>query len=295
MYTYRIYFFGLICHLGPDDKTKQQALLVRDLQHIPFVTFDGKSFSDLRDAQNVTFKLNNTPVQSDALTDAAFRHYVPSLKTLLGGAPKQEIKDSAILVDYPPSEDDGQQIPGKLSIGGLYGKQGVHRRNNTILRAMDCVARLVELTIMSHHNKLEIFKLGGQNVETKLGEVPPEGCALIGNVSYDASDIILAAAVFNKKTKTPDTPKESSGHHFHDHPGLPAADMRSAHINGAHINKYGSILDNDQPNILLDELDDCTNKNYSGHCDWVNAFIYLLSEEYPTTSTHLECGNTHWP
>lgn len=297
MYTYRIYFFGLICHLGADDKTKQQALIVRDLEHIPVLALAEDDFYPLRKAQSVMFKFNSTPVRSDAQTDGAFRHYVPSLKSLLGGALKNELKDSAILVDYPPSEDDGHEVPGKLSVGELYEKQGVHRRANTVLRAKDCVARLVELTISSQYDKLEIFTIDSRNVETRLGEVLPDGCALIGNISDDASSIILATALSKKDSKTAVASKKSppATHQGHGHAG--AANITTlVHVNGEHVNKYGSILENDQANITLDELQDCPNvNNYTPHCDWVDSFIEILIAVDVRTASHLECGNTNWP
>jgi hypothetical protein len=295
MNTYRIYFFGLICHIGLDDKTKQQALLVRDLDHFPFVAFEveNKIDENLKDAQNVFFQFNNKPSRSDAEPDRAFLRFVPSLHKLLGGALKPELKDSGILVDYPPSEDNYKTVPGQLSVGELYENQGMYLRDSTVLWRKDCVARLIELSIDSNYQELEIFETDRVGIVTRLGVVAPDGCAIIGNVSNDARDVIFPTALPLKDQKSLHEKPSHAAHKKHSHQVL-SAQLRD-HEHGEHVNKYGMILDDDRP-VTFVELEECPGTDcsrFSPHCPWIKDFLEGM--RYVITATHLECGNTHWP
>lgn len=286
--TFHVYYFGLLCHIGPGTSKKTRVAIVRDVEHIPLIVFDDGSYKLLDGTDHVLFYAlkadgTATPLKGTPETDRLFEAYVPSLKTIMGGRLKndvgtQEKAVDAIIADYPGQGSDD----GTLSVYDLYDYKGLYEVNGSE-RWNDCVARLTGLHVPIETVAIQVrVKTGGD--ERTVRNVNPDACILIGNISEDVRPLLdqLFNAELPKKASA--TTETASSAHVHG-----ANDSESSHVQ-----KYGAILDNEYQ-VSVTETEKCEDHVTGPACDWVMDIIELLIEHGIFTSIHIECSNTNWP
>jgi len=62
----------------------------------------------------------------------------------------------------------------------------------------------------------------------------------------------------------------------------------------SHVQKYGSILDNEYQ-VHVEIAEPCGDIVDPPNCDWVTTFVQRAKGKNVFSSLHIECGNTNWP
>lgn len=289
-YTFKIYFFGLICHIGPNHKKKKHAAIVKTDSHFPVIMFDRDTIVPF-----IATKLEFVDLEmADATTDMLFQQYVPGLSQILGGQIDADVLDAsdqskAIYVRYPK---------GTLSVVSLYSKEAKHRLDDED-RRQGCVARMTLLTITTTKAAITVRGTGLEALGVRIQferDVAADGCILIANISRDITKLAGFEAMGATLTTTfiqPDTvPAEHDSAHgvhgtshdiatpFDDHP--------------AHAKEFGRILSG-EGDVSVEEAATCYDQVTPPQCDFVRAFLDEMVGAQIRTSIHPECGNTNWP
>lgn len=189
-YEFHIYFFGLICHMGGANK-KYYAAMVRDPDHDPVVIYgegEGDYYDIDREAVAVKFEIDKVITAADVATTAAFRRFVPSLETLMGGTPRSDIDEYAIKVRYP----DGNVTP--LAVSAFYRQLGWYLRSGSTKREPDCVAQLTGIDVAAATANSELYVVSFDDKGNKTYVNPPgkpfkvDDCLVIANRPMHADE-----------------------------------------------------------------------------------------------------------
>src|SRR5438874_11252694 len=105
MYKFYIYFSGLICHMGDDESEKYFAAIVRDYPHhkprVKLGPLEKDKYLIDPAAEYLKFEIvdgagNSSISDGGATPSPGFHRFVPSLRNLMGGTPRVNIKQFAI-------------------------------------------------------------------------------------------------------------------------------------------------------------------------------------------------------
>jgi hypothetical protein len=169
MSEFKIFFFGLICHVGqkPDRKKKRFAVLPKRPSHPHRFQLFLRDTGPVSLSANVTFSLP----AGTARAERQFTDYVPSLDQILKGELKPEVADgtspNCYYIAYPAG--------GRLDVADLYPCVARHFGNGQE-RRHDSVARLTYLSVDTTGVTQVVIRSG--DVQRIVG---PNDCILLAH------------------------------------------------------------------------------------------------------------------
>jgi hypothetical protein len=294
MSTFKIYFFGLVCHVGEIETEKEFAAVVRAPGHNRYIVWNNGGIALTDAVKKIAFKFDGAFDRKNAEPDNLFRTFVPRLQKLMGGSLETDahLSRHAIKVEYPASIRNGARDGSKLSVTQLYDHKAVHIAGGKIVRPVQCVARLTELTIERTEAAMEVYAIGASGDETRLTSIPDGECLLISSQTLERDRFPFA--LFDAIDSTRDgnehvhTDREGAQHGHATSTGTAA----HAHPTGTHVQHYAVIVRENTPNVYVGESAErgCDDPGAIA-CSWVTGIIDIDL----MTGTHAECGNTNWP
>lgn len=283
-HTFRIFFIGLICHIGKRRNKKQYAALLKSDDHIPLLIFEDAVVAPVI-AKRLSF---DGLTEGDALTDKLFDSYVPSLTEILGGTLKPDVAneslhDVAIYMRYPQ---------GFLSVVDLYGQRARHRVDDEETRE-GCVARMSVLTATTDEPTVTVNLKGFDILEGELSwtrTISSDSCVLILNTSRDI--VQLVPEIFSNIVTTFATDLPARAGRSGTTPAAPH--LHQEHGHGAHAQQYERLL-NGAGQVTVEDSGSCDDHVTPGQCARAQNVLALLIERGVFTVMHSECGNTDYP
>jgi len=289
MATFRIYFFGLICHASDNDSQTEKdfAVAVDAPGHFRFLRTETKGQA-LKSFEKVRFKFRGNYDPGHARVEQLFMAHVPQLRPLMGGRlDRPNIPQLGTEIEYPASRDGGDERPSSLTVAHLYRYQAVHIGRGKVLRRLGCIARLTELTVeRPDDTEMDVVVVRRNGDEDPVDTVGDGTCVLISNATVrGAGPLILLTARDSEEAKNDfERLEKESAHGGH------------AHQHGEHARHYGSILREENDFVLVAEDEGAAECSLDTlHCDWLRRLLQALIDNRNLTSTHAECGNTSWP
>ena len=261
MTAYRIYFLGLICHVGKDT-TKTHAALVYDPYHHFAAVATKEHCRPLTLEDVVTFNEANTPFTGDAdAKDPVFQKYVMHLQALLGGDLDDDVANrtsaAAIYAPYPKG--------GKLGVSRYFTYEALHWNQSNRHQRQGCVARLVVLTV----NATQLRVLVNSD-EVKIGD---DYSVLIANVAHGTQEYDELMARCDSSTHVVAAAKNADNAEATDH-----------------FNRFGRLVLGETTCTVLQQEPDCDRTTADRPPDWIADLI----DDSPA-GTNVGCGNTMWP
>jgi hypothetical protein len=159
MATYRIYFFGLICHVGEIETEKKFAAVVKAEGHSRYIETSAQRYPIGDNVKKITFKFGDAADPKGAATTHLFAAFVPRLKDLMGGTIENDnvLLRHATKVEYPASVKNDRSVRSSLTTALLYERRAVHIGGGKILRPEGCVGRLNELTVNRPETTMKVY------------------------------------------------------------------------------------------------------------------------------------------
>lgn len=298
MGTFKIYFFGLVAHIGETDTEKEFAAVVKAPGHHRYILWD-RGGVPLTDAvKRIAFKFGGAFDARRAEPDNLFREYVPRLKSLMGGDLEfeSELSKHAIKVEYPASVRTGGGRDGStLSVAQLYEHQAVHIAGGRIVRPLNCVARVTVLTVerADDEGEMEVYAIGASGAETHLKTIQSGECLLISSQTADRDSLPFPLPMALRDSDHDEHSASAAATGTHAHTASAAAVGTHIHPAGTHVQHYAAIVREQTPVVVVGEAWETGECNAPDDiaCSWIRGVIDIDL----MTGSHGECGNTSWP
>lgn len=261
MPTYKIYFLGLVCHVGDSPQSKRYAAIVNAPGHRAILMTKAAQ-REIEPGEHVRF----SETEGTADTDGVFRKNVPSLfsamRGRLGLSDQSPVGTDAAYVHFPAGS--------RLRAAHLYPMEAVYSVNG-VSRRSACVAKVT---------LLEIDAAGlVMTVDGKPVAFGDDHCAKIANVLDFEFNAVLRLF-----------PMIQSGDYSRVgavKPALPLVLHDASH----HFNLYGRIVEGEDT-VVVDEsgTQTCTQVLLPVP-DWVDKIVDITV----FSGVNIGCGNTNWP
>jgi hypothetical protein len=290
MGTFRIYFFGLVCHTSHNDSEieKDSAVAVDTPGHFRLLRTETKA-EPLENLETVRFRFGDNYDPGPARAEPLFIANVPRLRPLMGGRlDRNNLAKLGTIIEYPASRnEDDERRPSSLTVAQFYPYPAQHFGRGKILRRLGCIARLTELTVeRPDDTEMDVVVVLRNGSEILVDTVGDGSCVLVSNATRGGAGPLISVLTNNNQGDL-DSAREN-GHGMH---------AEHAHQDGEHVRHYGSILreENDFVLVAEDDEEECSLDTVHCGCGWLRTLIQALFANYNRTSTHAECGNTSWP
>ncbi len=266
----KVFFFGLICHVGKNRNKPQgdHAVLVNSDGHKPLLQWKHKNDKPNDPPRRACLELEGKDIFIGSLRRRplpfapSFQKYVVKLNDLIlsGKSVKNNVRqqnnddDVHAYIVYPAEADN-------LRVVLLYPNIGLHETDKGVPLRRGCVARMTMTTFRTDKDEKEVCIGYVKNKKwVDLAKVPADGCVLFSNAEPRAQNLREVKVL--------------------------------AQMNPHHVRLYSKITD-DRIEVTAKNTEICCDADsipikFPAGCEWVKKFA---DDRAIFASEYVDCGN----